>query len=418
MSEQAGFSPPGNVPSQYVGALWTLQRLLNPHFYLREGLVDPSLIGDGGAAEVNGRPHRVIQYVDAGSDVRLFVDDATGFISKLETVSNHVLVRDILTEVRYGNWQSHGSLAFPATVALYANGALVQDETRSALTIEPRVPAETFALPTAVEDPMLDAEAFDFGQRTYQVLDAFFHLGTYVGEASPVATSEIASGLTLLTSGAANSLAVAYDQGLVVLEAPASPAHGSNLVAALEKVFPDVAVTHLVQSHHHQDHAAGLRSFVAAGATVVVGHGVRQFWKDVFSASSTIRPDALAGASVVPNIEEVPLDGTFLFEKTDVTMTVHHVSANPHADDMLITVIRTGGEVFVFEGDLYNAALGLTMVLSGPESFFASLRDRDIIDASCSSPVPVTIIPTHGRPLSLEDSLTELADQGIDVGCS
>ena len=417
LSAQAGFSPPGNVPSQYVAALRTQQRLFNPHFYLREGLADPALIGDGGAAEFDGRPHRIIRFAGRVDEIRLFVDDESGFISKLETLENHVLVRDVLTEVRYLNWQSQGSLAFPATVELYAGGALVQDETRSAVELEPSFPAEVFALPPEAVDPTLNAEAFAFGQQTHQVLDAFFNLCCYIGEESPVVTSEIALGLTLLGGGAANSLAVRYDQGLVVLEAPASPKHGSNLVATLAEAFPAIAITHLVQSHHHQDHAAGVRSFVAAGTTAVVGNGASGFWDGVLSAESTIRPDALASASVVPNVQEVPLDGTVVIQDVNVTITAHHVSANPHADDMVISVIETGGEVFVYQADLYNAGFGLTLVLGGPESLFTSLRELGIIDASCSSAVPLTIIPAHGAPVSLEDSLTELLGEGIDVGC-
>ena len=418
LTAQAGFSPPGNVPSQYVAALRTQQRLFNPHFYLREGLADPALIGDGGASDFDGRPHRIIRLAGTASEIRLFVDDDSGFISKLETLENHVLIRDVLTEVRYLNWQFHGSVAFPAAVELYAGGALVQDETRSAVAIEPSFPAGTFALPPEAVDPTLDVEAFAFGQQTHQVLDAFFNLGFYIAEESPVVTSKIGLGVTLLGGGgAANSLAVGYDQGLVVLEAPGSPKHGSNLVATLEQAFPDVAITHLVQSHYHQDHAAGVRSFVAAGATAVVGNGASGFWEGVLSAESTIRPDALAGVGVVPNVEEVPLDGTFVIRDANVTITAHHVTANPHADDMVITVIETGGEVFVFEADLYNAGFGLTLVLGGPESFFESLRDLGIIDGSCSSTVPLTIIPAHGAPTSLAESLTELAGQSIDVGC-
>ena len=418
LTAQAGFSPPGNVPSQYVGAMRTQQRLFNPHFYLREGLADPALIGDGGAAEFEGHSHRVIRFAGTGGEVRLFVDDESGSISKLETLRNHVLVRDVLTEVRYLNWQSHGSLAFPSAVELYAGGALVQDEARLAVTIGSSFPAGTFALPPEAVDPTLDAEALAFGQQTHQVLDAFFNLGFFIQEAPPVVTSEVAPGVTLLGGGgAASSLAVAYDQGLVVFEAPASPKHGSNLVATLDRAFPGLAITHLVQSHYHQDHAAGVRSFAAAGATAVVGNGVSGFWDGVLSATSTIRPDALAGAGVVPKVEEIPLDGTFVIKDANITITAHHVSANPHSDDMVIAVIETEGEVFVFEADLYNAGFGLTLVLGGPEALFASLRDLGVIDASCRSPVPLTIIPAHGTPLSLAESLAELAGQSINVGC-
>lgn len=417
LSAQAGFSPPGAVPSHYVAALRTQQRLFNPHFYLREGLQDPAPIGDGGAGEFDGRPHRIVSFAGKVAEIRMFVDDESGIISKLETVENNILVRDVSIEVRYLDWQAQGVLAFPGAVELYAGGALVHDETRTAVEIGPDFPAGTFDLPPEAVDPTLDADAFAFGQQTHQVQDAFFNLGFFYGEESPVTPSEIVPGVTLLGSSTGNSIAVSYERGLLLVEAPGSPKHGSNLVDAVEATFPGVAISHVVQSHFHQDHAAGVRSLVAAGARAIVGNGVSGFWDDVLTSESTIRPDALAAAGVVPDVEEVPLDGAFSIQDGNVTITAHHLSANPHADDMLITVVETGGEVFVYEADLYNAAFGLTLVLGGPESLFAGLRDLDIIDTSCNSAVPLTIIPTHGAPLSLADSLAELADLGIDVGC-
>ena len=49
-------------------------------------------------------------------------------------------------------------------------------------------------------------------------------------------------------------------------------------------------------------------------------------------------------------------------------------------------------------------------------SLFAALRNLDIIDQSCSSALPLTIVSAHGFPQSLETSLDELDGQRIDVG--
>jgi hypothetical protein len=75
--------------------------LFNPHFHLRDGLVDPALIGDGGAEDFDGRPHRVVRFAGKVAELGLFVDDESGFISKLETLENNILVRDTSIEVRY-----------------------------------------------------------------------------------------------------------------------------------------------------------------------------------------------------------------------------------------------------------------------------------------------------------------------------
>ncbi len=101
----------------------------------------------------------------------------------------------------------------------------------------------------------------------------------------------------------------------------------------------------------------------------------------------------------------------------DITITVYHVPANPHADDNLITTIETDGEMFLYQADLYNAGFGFTLVIGGQASLFSALRDLGIIDEDCNSALPLTIVPAHGFPTTLEDSLTELASFNVDVGC-
>ena len=365
---------------------------------------------------MNRRPHRILTIADDVAEIRLFVDQRSGLISKLETMENSPLVRDTSLEVRYEDWQARGSLMFPNRVELHVGGAKVWEETRSGVELEPSLADDHFDLPPGTDPNFFDAEDFAFGEQSHHVVEGFFALGFFFdpqpGLASPV---ELAPGLTLLATGA-NTLVVNVDQGQVVIEAPFSPAHGTDIVDAVGLLSSD-PITHVVQSHHHVDHASGVRSLVAAGATVVVGDGVGGFWDDVLSAESTIRPDALAGSGVTGVVEELEFEGTFVIADDDITMTVYHVPANPHADDNLITTIETDGEMFLYQADLYNAGFGFTLVIGGQASLFAVMRTLGIIDESCNSVLPLTIVPAHGFPTTLEDSLTELAGIGVDVGC-
>ncbi|MEM9460520.1 MAG: hypothetical protein AAGF11_40505 [Myxococcota bacterium] len=56
----------------------------------------------------------------------------------------------------------------------------------------------------------------------------------------------------------------------------------------------------------------------------------------------------------------------------NVVVTAHHLPDSEHSEDIVITVV-------------------------------------EIIDANCNSDVPLTIVPSHGFPQSLADSLAEVA---------
>lgn len=417
LTAQAGFFPVGAMPSQHVGALREQQRLFNPHLLLRAALEDPEIVGDGGEEAHDGRPHRVLTIAEDGAEVRLFVDAETGLASKLETLENSPLLRDVALEVRYADWQPHGPLYFPGTVELHTDQGLVHQEVRASVEVDPDdVADDAFGLPAEAVGTPVDADALAFGRQSHQVVEAFFQILFGYDPGGAVQASDLAPGVVLLGAGH-NSVAVVVDDALVVLEGALSPAHGTHIVETLDARFPGMPISHVVQSHHHQDHSAGVRSLAAVGAVVVVGHGVGAFYEQVLAAPSTLRPDALSQADAAAQIEALEEGGTFEVAGDGVTITAYHVGANPHAADMVITLVDTGDARFVYVADLYNAGAGFTVVVGGPESFVAALRDVGIIDADCASPVPLTIVPSHGVAQSLQDSLAELTELGVDVGC-
>jgi glyoxylase-like metal-dependent hydrolase (beta-lactamase superfamily II) len=272
----------------------------------------------------------------------------------------------------------------------------------------------------AVATADVDSDDAAFGRRAQHLMTSFFSIGILFDPEPEIAEPvEILRGVIQLPSRA-SSVVVHHSGGVVVLEAPGSPANGVALLEAVGDLAPGQAVTHLVQSHHHVDHASGVRSFAAAGATVVVGSGAGAFWDEVLVADSIVEPDLLStspGEDVGALDEVADGSSTVLVDDGDVVVTAHH-TPTPHAADMLTTTIETGDAIVVYQADTYNAGTGLTLALPGPQILFDDLRSLGYLDEACASPVPMTIVPSHGVPQSLEASLAELDRLGIDVGCA
>ena len=72
-----------------------------------------------------------------------------------------------------------------------------------------------------------------------------------------------------------NYHSAAVDQGshFVLLEAPQGPAYAEAQLKLLTQVAPGKPVRHVLVTHHHSDHVAGLKAFVEAGATLIVPEG-------------------------------------------------------------------------------------------------------------------------------------------------
>ncbi len=54
-----------------------------------------------------------------------------------------------------------------------------------------------------------------------------------------------------------------------VVGPPLNEAHSKAVLAKVEERWPGVPVTHLILTHHHDHHMGGIRTYAAAGATIV-----------------------------------------------------------------------------------------------------------------------------------------------------
>ena len=233
----------------------------------------------------------------------------------------------------------------------------------------------------------------------------------------------LATGVTLVNSGTVNQMIVEHPGGIIMVEASGSQYQSqSYLDLAAEVTGSPVTITHLLQTHYHFDHASGVREILGAtGATLVVGDGVEDFWTDVLMESSTIVPDSVSEGNMT-DFEIVSLDTLerrVLLETDSMVVTAYHTTTSPHAIDMTLFTIDVDGQRILYEADLYNAGFGGTVVLDGPTHLFEALREHNLIDDDCNSAdgVPLWIVPTHGFPLTLEQSIAELASLGTDIGC-
>ncbi|MFL5274418.1 MAG: MBL fold metallo-hydrolase [Anaeromyxobacteraceae bacterium] len=210
------------------------------------------------------------------------------------------------------------------------------------------------------------------------------HIGTYLDSDSvsfdPAASQglrvvDLAAGVAQVVGGTHNSLVVELSDGLVVVDAPVGEAQSQVVLDLLREKYRGKPVQALVLTHHHMDHVAGARAFVAEGATVYVGAGNGPHFARMFAAPHALAPDALARAPRKAEIVEVADRASIGDGQRSVQL---FRVENPHADGMLLAYVPDARVGFV--ADLWSPGrdvLGARLT-PGQAAVVAAVRARGL----------------------------------------
>jgi glyoxylase-like metal-dependent hydrolase (beta-lactamase superfamily II) len=355
-----------------VAAQWRQQLYLNPQLIVRELLAGTrkiaSVARSGGATQYT--------VTDSIAPVVLTVQD--GKLVSLETTELRPDFRDTALRVRYTNW-TDSSPAFPATVEIALDGAVVLTEQRrllagtkvsdadfdipaNAVTQFQQVVASApifvsswYGLKDASGVPALfeaTPEFIAWGQRSSQFILAFGNVGVpFAGRDRTLVPQPLAEGVIMLFGSTHHSVLVEQANGVVLLEAPLSPERSAAIEAFAATVFPGKRITHVVVTHHHFDHVAGVRHFVARGATIVTSALNADYLARLFARRSTLDPDLQATRPQAPRFERVGLDASVTLPDSKRPIVVHAINTR-QAADLILPYLPQQKTVFV--ADVYS----------------------------------------------------------------
>ena len=216
-------------------------------------------------------------------------------------------------------------------------------------------------------------------------------------ELSPLPLRRLAPGVYAVlgdtgrgSEGRPNAGFIVTGDGVIVVDALASPRDGEALVDAIHMVT-NQPIKWLILTHHHPDHHFGAIVFRRLGAKVIA-HPDRR------SLASDGGPDALladwvrvVGLDAMRGFEfadtpDRPVTGTDTLRLGGRTVVITHPGAAHSAGDLTIWLPR---ERILFAGDLLVED-GVTMVVDGSSGeLLRALRGIDTLH-------PRTVVPGHG----------------------
>jgi glyoxylase-like metal-dependent hydrolase (beta-lactamase superfamily II) len=323
-----------------------------PHLLLAEIGTRRDGLAWVGTERVDGAPCDVVSWRAAsGESVSLAVDAKTGLVRRVSSRLHLPTLGDTTVAYLYSRWRSHPDLVrMPAGHELRVNGAVSQkvDYTRVAVgaaaaselldvpkdyALPPRPAAAPAAAPAGpVVSKVGEGVFYVEGLHGFNVLFVEFRDFVLAVEAPEVAWS-----LDTIPANALHSATSPTDDYLRLVEA----------------TVPGKPVRYVVLTHHHGDHCGGVRSFLAAGATVLATPETARLVERMAAAPHTIRPDRFRSGTR-PRVEavrdrRVVTDG-------ERTVEVLSVGRNPHTHENLLVNIPAAK--IVYQGDLFYFAEG------------------------------------------------------------
>ena len=199
--------------------------------------------------------------------------------------------------------------------------------------------------------------------------------------------------------GRPNAGFIVTSEGVVVVDALASPRDGATLLRTIRRAT-DQPIRWLVLTHHHPDHTFGAITFKRAGARIIAHPDRRTLasegGEDALIADwvRVVGLDAMRGFEFA-DIPDRPVTGSDTLRMGGRAIVITHPGAGHSAGDLMVWLPK---ERVLFAGDVLVED-GVTMMVDGSSADL--LRALARID----SLAPAAVVPGHGampaRPADL-----------------
>jgi len=341
------------------------QIVISPHGLLRAAFASNATVAK---KTIEGRPMTVISFTDRGKHkVVAYINDQNA-IERVESSYGHPVVGDIKVLTYYGPYRDFAGVKFPTKIIQYQDGLSTLDLTVTAVRANPTVDIE---VPAHVRsDPV------------------------------PVKSEKVADGIWYITGVNAYSVLVEMKDYLIVVEAPHGEQRSIAVINEVKKLVPNKPIKYLINTHHHFDHASGIRTYAAEGVTIVTHEVNRPYFERAALNSWTLAPDRLAKSKKKPVFQTMG-DNMVLTDGTR-SVELYQIGGNTHHDGIVMAYLRK--EKILIEADAFTPGPAGAESPKVPNPFSVALEAnvrRLNIEVD-------RILPIHGRIVPYSELLAAI----------
>jgi glyoxylase-like metal-dependent hydrolase (beta-lactamase superfamily II) len=355
-----------NPPGAITPAIFKANTRWLPQLVLLNVLERAQSLRYAGKADYDKRPHEVVDYVtNDGARLTLYIDQETGLLSKFETLVTDSFSGDSLFETRFPGQRKVGKYIVPARRVSALNGDITNDFGLADVAFNVELAPERFKVPEG-----LRAVTFP----------------------TPTPVTKHAEKIYTTSAGGYNVLFVDFNDYIFVMETPGNDRVSLQAIEQIKKTIPNKPIRYVAVTHHHDDHAGGIRTYMAEGVTLIVAPGEEAFFKKVSAVRFSADPDTLTRRPREPKFEPLQNGKRVLTDGT-TTVEIYDIGKGPHTEEMLVAYFPD--QKLIFQGDLLNRpANGDAAIANDTSVHFLNWIDSKKLAVEATIPVhgPLTTI--------------------------
>jgi glyoxylase-like metal-dependent hydrolase (beta-lactamase superfamily II) len=319
---QGGIRPvPGdiiqNLNSDGRTEVGALNIWLTPHGFLKGAAAN-------GGAKISGAhgKNKLVSFTAFGKYTVTAEIDEQNLVEHVETRIDGGFTGDTLIEGVYSGYKDFGGVKFPIHIVQRQGGYPILD-----LTVDGVEPNSSAAL-----------EFQGTPQR-----------GAVPAAAARIQPQKIGDHTWGMNYGNERSFAVEFKDYVVIVEAPGGDDQSMATIGEVKRMFPNKPIKYVVNTHHHSDHAGGMRAYAAEGVPIITHESHKRYYEEIFKNPHTLNPDRLARMPRAPVIETVK-DKRVLTDG-DMALEIYLVRGNLHSEGILMAYVPK--EKLLIQADLF-----------------------------------------------------------------
>ena len=293
-----------------VHDLWT-----SPHGVLKAATKNKATAG---ARTVDGKTYTALSFTEPGRFQATAYVNADGMVERVDSRQSNPVMGDTDAVTMYSGYKDFAGVKFPTRIRQSMGGSDILDI--NVTEVEPHGAA-------GVPAPELVRQ---FAER--------------------VASEKAAEGVWFLAGGSHNSVLIEMKDYTVLVEAPLYDGRAAAVITEARRLVPGKPLRYAINSHHHFDHAGGLRTAVAEGITLITSASAKPWFDKVMANPNRINPDALGKSGKSATVEGV--NGKRVLTDGARSLEISEITGSVHAQGFLMVYLPA--EKILIEADAYT----------------------------------------------------------------